>query len=140
VELEIQLDCVDVDWQFIAETLKRVGMAYAEPAAHKKSFESSQVTVFIRREGQLIGFGRAISDGVFQAAIYDIAVIPEYQSRGIGTIIVKTIMDRLSNCNFILYAALGKEEFYQKLGFRKMKTGMALFQKAEHMKERGFTE
>jgi len=140
MELEIKLDCANVDWQFVAETLKRVGMAYAEPAAHQKSFENSQVTVFIRREGQLIGFGRAISDGVFQAAIYDIAVIPEYQSRGIGTIIVKTIMDRLSNCNFILYAALGKEGFYQKLGFRKMKTGMALFQKAEHMKERGFTE
>jgi ribosomal protein S18 acetylase RimI-like enzyme len=140
VELEIQMDCTNVNWQFVAETLKRVGMAYAEPAAHQKSFENSQVTVFIRREGQLIGFGRAISDGVFQAAIYDVAVIPEYQSRGIGTIIVKTIMDRLSNCNFILYAALGKEGFYQKLGFRKMKTGMALFQKAEHMKERGFTE
>ena len=138
--LDIKLDCADVNWQFVSETLKRVGMAYAEPAAHQKSFENSQVTVFIRREGQLIGFGRAISDGVFQAAIYDIAVIPEYQSRGIGTIIVKTIMDRLSNCNFILYAALGKEGFYQKLGFRKMKTGMALFQKAEHMKERGFTE
>lgn len=140
MELEIQMDCTNVNWQFVAETLKRVGMAYAEPAAHQKSFENSQVTVFIRREGQLIGFGRAISDGVFQAAIYDVAVIPEYQSRGIGTIIVKTIMDRLSNCNFILYAALGKEGFYQKLGFRKMKTGMALFQKAEHMKERGFTE
>jgi ribosomal protein S18 acetylase RimI-like enzyme len=140
MELEIKMDCADVDWQFVAETLKRVGMAYAEPAAHQKSFENSQVTVFIYREGQVIGFGRAISDGIFQAAIYDVAVIPEYQAKGIGTIIIKTIMDKLSNCNFILYAALGKEGFYQKLGFRKMKTGMALFLKAELMKERGFTE
>jgi predicted GNAT family acetyltransferase len=140
MELEIQLNCVDVNWRFVAETLKRVGMAYAEPAAHKKSFENSQVTVFIHREGQLIGFGRAISDGVFQAAIYDVAIIPEYQTQGIGTIIIKTIMDKLSNCNFILYAAPGKEGFYQTLGFRKMKTGMALFLKAEQMKERGFTD
>jgi len=140
MELEIKMDCADVDWQFVAETLKRVGMAYAEPAAHQKSFENSQVTVFIRREGQLIGFGRAISDGVFQAAIYDVAIIPEYQAQGIGTIIIKTLMDKLPNCNFILYAALGKEGFYQTLGFRKMKTGMALFLKAELMKERGFTE
>lgn len=56
MELDIQLDCADVNWQFVAETLKRVGMAYAEPAAHNKAFENSQVTVFIRREGQLIGF------------------------------------------------------------------------------------
>jgi predicted GNAT family acetyltransferase len=140
MELEIQLDCADVNWQFVAETLKRVGMAYSEPAAHQKSFENSQVTVFILREGQLIGFGRAISDGVFQAAIYDVAVIPEYQAQGIGALIIKTIMDKLSSCNFILYASPGKEEFYQTLGFRKMKTGMALFLKAQHMKERGFTE
>ena len=140
MELDIKLDCADVNWHFVAETLKRVGMAYAEPAAHQKSFENSEVTVFIRREGQMIGFGRAISDGVFQAAIYDVAILPEYQARGIGTIIIKTIMDKLSNCNFILYAAPGKEGFYQTLGFRKMKTGMAFFQKAEQMKERGFTE
>lgn len=140
MELEIKLDCADVNWQFVAETLKRVGMAYAEPAAHKKSFENSQVTVFIRREGQLIGFGRAISDGVFQAAIYDVAILPEYQAEGIGAIIIRTIMAKLSNCNFILYAAPGKEGFYQKLGFRKMKTGMVLFLKAQLMKERGFTE
>jgi ribosomal protein S18 acetylase RimI-like enzyme len=140
MELEIKLDCADVNWQLVSETLKRVGMAYAEPAAHKKSFENSQVTVFIRHEGRMIGFGRAISDGVFQAAIYDVAVIPEYQARGIGAIIIKTIMDRFSKCNFILYAAPGKEGFYQTLGFRKMKTGMALFQKAGKMKERGFTE
>jgi ribosomal protein S18 acetylase RimI-like enzyme len=140
MKLDIQLNCADVNWQVVAETLKRVGMAYAEPAAHKKSFENSQVTVFIRREGQLIGFGRAISDGVFQAAIYDVAVIPEYQAEGIGKIIIKTIMDKLSNCNFILYATPGKEGFYQTLGFRKMKTGMALFRKAQLMKERGFIE
>jgi ribosomal protein S18 acetylase RimI-like enzyme len=140
MELDIKLDCADVNWQFVAETLKRVGMAYAEPSAHQKSFENSQVTVFIRWEGQLIGFGRAISDGVFQAAIYDVAVLPEYQAQNIGTIIIKTIMDKLSNCNFILYAAPGKEGFYQTLGFKKMKTGMALFLKVQQMKERGFTD
>jgi ribosomal protein S18 acetylase RimI-like enzyme len=140
MELDIQLDCADVNWQFVAETLKRVGMAYAEPAEHKKSFENSEVAVFIRHEGQMIGFGRAISDGVFQAAIYDIAILPEYQFHGIGALIIRTIMEKLSNCNFILYAAPGKEGFYQTLGFRKMKTGMALFRHAERMKERGFTE
>ena len=140
MKLDIQLNCADVNWQVVAETLKRVGMAYAEPTAHQKSFENSQVTVFIRLAGQLIGFGRAISDGVFQAAIYDVAILPEYQAQGIGAIIIKTIMNKFSNCNFILYAAPGKEGFYQTLGFRKMKTGMALFRKAQLMKERGFTE
>jgi hypothetical protein len=34
----------------------------------------------------------------------------------------------------------GKEDFYRKLGFRKMQTGMAVFKNAENMKLRGFTE
>jgi ribosomal protein S18 acetylase RimI-like enzyme len=140
MELDIRVDCFGVDWQLVADTLRRVGMAHAEPTAHQKSFENSQATVFIYREDQLIGFGRAISDGVFQAAIYDVAVIPEYQRQGIGTIIIRTILDLLSQCNFILYAAPGKEGFYQTLGLRKLKTGMALFKKAEVMKAKGFTQ
>jgi predicted N-acetyltransferase YhbS len=88
----------------------------------------------------LIGFGRAISDGAYQAAIYDCAVLAEYQGEGIGTKIMQNILPRVSHCNVILYSSPGKEGFYQKHGFRKMKTGMALFSKKVSMKERGFTE
>jgi len=42
--------------------------------------------------------------------------------------------------NVILFASPGKEDFYRKLGLRKMKTGMALFKKPDEMKEKGFTE
>ena len=34
----------------------------------------------------------------------------------------------------------GKEEFYRKVGLRKMKTGMALFRNAAAMTEKGFTD
>ena len=115
-------------------------MAYYEPDVHRKAFEASHTTVFVYHAGRLIGFGRAISDGAYQAAIYDCAVLPEFQGKGIGKIILKSILSRISNCNVILYATPGKEGFYQKLGFRKMKTGMAHFKKSESMKERGFTE
>jgi len=30
----------------------------------------------------LAGFGRAISDGVYQAAVYDCAVVEEHQAKG----------------------------------------------------------
>jgi ribosomal protein S18 acetylase RimI-like enzyme len=115
-------------------------MAYYEPDVHKMAFENSQVTVFIYHGDELIGFGRAISDGAYQAAVYDVAVVPEFQGKNIGTTIMRNIVDRLPQCNFILYASPGKEDFYRKLGWRKMKTGMAYFRKAEEMAERGFTE
>jgi len=96
--------------------------------------------VFVYHADRLVGFGRAISDGVYQAAIYDCAVLPEFQRMGIGTTIMKNILLRISHCNAILYASPGKEGFYQTHGFRKMKTGMAHFKKGVAMRERGFTE
>ena len=140
MEVSVKQDCCGVDLKTVSETLKCVGMAYHEPEVHRKAFEASHTTVFVYHVDRLIGFGRAISDGVYQAAIYDCAILPEFQRNGIGTTIMNNILSRLSHCNIILYASPGKEGFYQKLGFRKMKTGMAQFKKSEIMKGRGFTD
>jgi hypothetical protein len=53
---------------------------------------------------------------------------------------MENILPRIAHCNVILYAAPGKEGFYRKLGFRKMKTGMALFRKGASAAEQGFTD
>ena len=140
MEYEIRQDCTGVDWEDVSRLLKSAGMAYHGPDIHKKAFEASHTTTFVYNNDQLIGMGRAISDGTYQAAVYDCAVLPEFQGRGIGKIIMNRILAHVSHCNIILYASPGKEGFYQKLGFRKMKTGMALFIKGELMQERGFTE
>lgn len=140
MNLKIQYDCQNIDWNYISQALKMVGMAYFEGEIHKKTFENSHTVVFVFDGNTLIGFGRAISDGAYQAAIYDVAVLPEYQGKGIGKIIVENILKCIPNCNFILYASPGKEDFYKKLNFRKTKTGMALFQNPERMKNRGFIE
>ena len=84
MELDIRFDCNGVDWQIVAQTLEKVGMAHFEPDTHRRAFEASHTVVFIYRAGQLIGFGRAISDGVYQAAVYDVAILPEFQGRGLG--------------------------------------------------------
>ncbi len=139
-EVEVKYGCAGVDWARVAETLKRVGMACHEPEAHRRAFEASHTTVFVYQGGQLVGFGRAISDGVYQAAVYDVAVLPESQGKGIGKTVVQHVLARLTSCNVILYASPGKEDFYRTLGFRKMMTGMALFQNAASMEEKGFTE
>ena len=140
MDLNIRTDSKGVDWTTVRDILKRVGMGYQDPDVHKKAFDASYITVFVYHAGQLIGFGRAISDGVYQAAVYDCAVLPEFQGMGIGKTIMNTILSAIPQCNVILYAPPGKEGFYQTLGFRKMKTGMARFIKSDAMKDRGFTE
>jgi GNAT superfamily N-acetyltransferase len=138
--LEIKLDCSDVDWAAVSETLKAVGMGYHAPEVHRRAFEASHTTVFVYLADRLIGFGRALSDGEYQAAVYDCAVVPDHQGKGVGATVMKRILERISHCNVILYATPGKEGFYETTGFRKMKSGMALFTNSAAMTARGFTE
>lgn len=140
MKLDIRQDCAHVDWSLVSEMLKSVGMAYHEPDVHKRAFEASHSTVFVYHADTLVGFGRALSDGEYQAAIYDVAVRPTLQGKGIGKLIIQTLLNRMPRCNVMLYAAPGKDGFYQKLGFRRMKTGMALFTDATGMAAKGFTE
>lgn len=140
MNLRIQDHCQNIDWELVTETLKRVNMGYFDGEIHRKAFENSYAVSFIFAEDQLIGFGRALSDGVYQAALYDIAVWPEYQGQGVGRLIVENLLACVPHCNVILYAAVGKEPFYQKLNFKRLKTGMSLFQNPLVMQEKGFTE
>ena len=140
-DFEIRLDCVGVDWAQVARILKDTGMAHFEPDTHRRAFENSHTVVFVYgRQGELVGVGRAICDGAYQAAVYDVAVLPAYQGRGLGRLIMERVLDRLAGCNVILYASPGKEDFYRRLGFGQMLTGMALFRNPERMRERGFVE
>lgn len=136
----IKDDCTNINWQEVRNILKAVGMSYVDEELHKKSFENSYTVVFIFHEEKLIGFGRAISDGLRQSAIYDVAILPEYQGLGIGKLIIENIVNNTPTCNFILYASPGKEGFYENLGFKKLKTGMGLFVNMERMKSRNFIE
>ena len=140
MEIRIQNGTTNIDWARVPDILKEVGMAYHPAEVHERAFKKSHSVVFIFDVDTLVGFGRAISDGEYQSAIYDVAVKPEYQGKGIGRIIVQNLVKQTPYCNFILYASPGKERFYEKENFRKMKIGMAFFVNAERMSERGFTE
>jgi|SRR5579859_4317409 len=88
----------------------------------------------------LIGAGRAITDGIRYAVIFDVVVLPEYQKRGIGKQIMEYLIRYSKAANVLLHAVPGREEFYSKLGFRRMKTAMARFKDPEIQRERGYIE
>ena len=140
MDVTLRFDCANVDWTVVYETLKRVGMGHFSPELHQKAFEASQAAVFAYSGDRLVGFARALSDGVCQAALYDVAVVPEFQRHGIGARMVKELLSRFSRFNVILYSSPGKEDFYRNLGMRKMKTAMAQFPDAEARALRGFIE
>ena len=125
----------DINWDTVTEILKTSGMSYQKPMVHKRAFQASYRKVFIFSGSKLIGFGRAISDGEYQAAFYDISVLPSFQGKGVGKTIVSALKDGLSNCNIIFYSTPGMEGFYKKQGFHSLSTGMGLFSSTEANKK-----
>ncbi|WP_442853205.1 GNAT family N-acetyltransferase [Bacillus sp. EB01] len=78
--------------------------------------------------GRIIGIGRGITDGVFNAAIYDVIVHRDFQKQGIAKKIMEFLLDKLSTVSCLrLKSTTGNEGLYQKLGLKKLKTGMARY-------------
>jgi GNAT superfamily N-acetyltransferase len=70
--------------------------------------------------GKLVGFGRVVTDFVLHAMIYDMIVLREYQNKGIGTMILKRLLQKCKEKNIRdiqLFCAKGKRAFYEKHSF-----------------------
>lgn len=73
---------------------------------------------------QLIGMGRIVGDGAVICYIQDLIVIPEYQKKGVGSVVLQHLIDYVkqlqepnSQMMLCLMCAKGREEFYEKHGF-----------------------
>lgn len=140
MDLTIQKDTKGIDWKDVKCLLQRTDMTTYDVKLHQKAFENSAKVIFIYHGDILIGCGRLLSDFAYQSVIYDVAVDRASQGKGIGKMIVKLLMDGEEDKNIILYATPGKEEFYQKFGFKHMKTGMGRFIDVESALEHGFID
>lgn len=101
-----------------------VGWGHYDNDISQKALKNSIYSVSVYDDNKIIGFGRLIGDGICFIYIHDIMVIPEYQSRGIGTMIMNKLFEQIkliqnSNPSLRVYlgASKGKEGFYKKFGF-----------------------
>jgi ribosomal protein S18 acetylase RimI-like enzyme len=84
-----------------------------------KVITSSWYMMSVYDEGQLVGFGRVVSDSI-HAMIYDLIVAPDYQRQGIGSEILTRLMNRCREAHvhdIQLFCAAGKRDFYERHGF-----------------------
>jgi ribosomal protein S18 acetylase RimI-like enzyme len=120
-----------IDWNELSN-LYRISLGEKHPHDLKLAFSNSMFKCFVFEGGRIVGAGRALADGVDCAYLCDIAVHPDVQGRGLGKAITMRLMELSSgHKKIILYANPGKEGFYAKLGFRFMRTAMAIFQDQE---------
>lgn len=88
------------------------------------ALENSLLTVAAYYNGDIIGMGRMTGDNILSFFIQDIVVLPDYQNKGVGTLLVNSLLDyvykhAVSSTVVCLMASKGKESFYEKIGFQK---------------------
>jgi ribosomal protein S18 acetylase RimI-like enzyme len=128
-----------VDWEELSALYKVAPLGDKPPANLKIVFSNSRYRCFVSEHGRIVGVGRALADGVDTSYICDIAVLPEYQGTGLGKQIVARLVElSRGHKKIILYAVPGKEPFYRKFGFKRMRTAMAIFDDQALAQERGY--
>ena len=86
------------------------------------SLDGSLFGVVARVGNQTIGMGRLVGDGVKYFYVQDVAVLPEQQGRGIGTALVRRLLDHVARTApataFVgLFATEQAACLYQREGF-----------------------
>lgn len=67
---------------------------------------------------QLVGCVRVLSDLHFRSIIYDLAVLPEYQNKGIGKELVRRCINTCKYSEWLVQTDCAKG-FYEKIGFKE---------------------
>lgn len=132
MRIQLKTDILDTDIVALTQLYKSVGWNGHTPEKIACIYHKSTHIVFVYEENWLVGCGRALSDGAFNAAIYDVVVHPSHQHKGIGQRIVHQLVSSIGQVSCIhLISTLGNESFYERCGFKKLKTGMGIYYKPE---------
>ncbi|GLC68926.1 hypothetical protein PLESTF_000759700 [Pleodorina starrii] len=110
------------------ELFEKVGFPRRDPDRLRVALENTYHIIWVRaakqsrlaRQGQLIGFARATSDGVLSATVWDVAVNPAWQRSGLGRALMERLTKKLVEDGIptiTLYAEPQVVSLYEKLGY-----------------------
>lgn len=110
--------------QEFSDLTESVGWGRDDRATVETALKNTLYAVCAYDGERIVGFGRLIGDGAMFLYVQDVMVVPEYQSRKIGTELMNRIMKAVADCKAVspglrayLGASKGKEKFYEKFGF-----------------------
>lgn len=120
IEYRTQKDipCHDLYKLFLAVGWAKEGANTPEQIEHFNVGFRHSAFVFSAWDGnKLVGCVRALSDLHFRSVIYDLAVLPEYQHKGIGKELVSRCIAACPSSEWLVQTDKARG-FYEKLGFR----------------------
>lgn len=131
----------DIDWSELSELYRLAPLGNKSPDWLQRAYGNSMFRCIGRDGGRIVAAGRAVADGVDCAYLCDIAVLPDHQGKGLGAEVVQRLVDAArGHRKIILYAVPGREPFYRRFGFRRMRTAMAIFENEERAAADGYIE
>jgi ribosomal protein S18 acetylase RimI-like enzyme len=139
--LQWVLEDQHIDWDELSNLYRIAPLGEKKPADLRVVFSNSRFKCFVFDNARLVGAGRALADGLDCSYLCDVAVHPDFQGLGVGRAIIGRLRElSAGHRKIILYANPGKEGFYRKLGFRSMRTAMAIFQNQEQAAKAGLVD
>ena len=103
---------------------EKVGWGKREDIIVEEALNNTLYAVCVYDDEKIIGSARIIGDKTLFLYIQNVIVIPEYQSKKIGTQIMNKILEQIKKYKKInpeikvyIGALKGKEKFYEKFGF-----------------------
>ena len=127
------------------ETLKGVLAVYRahgwwkpadKPSLLKRIIKGSHCFAVAESRGRIIGIGRAISDGVSDAYIQDMAVLETERGSGAGGALLKAIMKRLRKDGVKWVGLIAQDNsgyFYRKAGFKTLRRAQPMLSKESYV-------
>ena len=85
----------------------------------EKMLVNADLILTARKDGELIGIARSISDHCYSTYLSDLAVHSDYQKLGIGKMLVKLTKAAFPLANLILLSAPKAVAYYPKIGMKK---------------------
>ena len=86
----------------------------------KLMLENSNVIITLWKKNNLVGFGRATTDEVYRAVLWDIVVSKDLQRVGLGKIIVEELLKdkKINSVEKVYLMTTDSQDFYKQLGFK----------------------
>lgn len=130
-----------VDWNELSELYRIAPLGSKSGTWLQTAYANSMFKCLALDGLQVVAAGRAVADGVDCSYLCDIVVHPAYQGQGLGSTLIQKLVDlSQGHRKIILYAVPGREPLYEKFGFRRMKTAMAIFADPARAAADGYTQ
>jgi GNAT superfamily N-acetyltransferase len=111
----------DIELQQILDLYRSNGWSSGnKPEQLYNALMNSDALISAWDSNRLVGIANAISDGHLVVYYPHMLILPEYQGQGIGTRIMKVLLDKYKNFHQQMLTADGRSiEFYRKCGFSR---------------------